>query len=389
MKRQETSITIGSLRLHRDRTEMTIQRYVVPGLVYMAVMVGGGYSTGREIVEFFLSKGPATGLVGMAMTGLIMGFAAVIGFELARKYGTYDYRTFTRLLLGRSALFFELGYCALLLLFLSVMTAAASSLGAALIGSPPLLNSIVFICLVAWLLFYGSHVIELVISSWAAIFLCTYGSMVIAVVTKFSGHLSATLTDRPIDYQGAAQGALIYSGYNIVVLPICIYVARHFRSRSEALIAGALVGPLILVPGLSLSIALSALYPSVLAAPIPVSLVVTALDAPGLAIAVQLVILTALLKSAVGLLHGMNERVARAVRDKGGAMPKWMRTAAALVAMIVAVFLSSSFGIIDLIKHGYRFASYFFIAIFLLPLITRGLWLTVVRAPLRNQSNSL
>jgi uncharacterized membrane protein YkvI len=367
----------------------TLQRYVVPGLVIMAVMVGGGYSTGREIVEFFLSKGPATGLVGMAMTGLIMAFVAMIAFELARKYRTFDYRTFTRLFLGRSALLFELGYFALLMLFLSVMTAAASSLLATLIGSPPLLNSLVFICVVAWLVFYGSNMIERVISTWAAIFLCTYGSMVVFVVTKFGAHLSATLTAAPIDYQEAALGAMVYSGYNIVVLPICIYVARNFRSRSEALIAGALVGPLILFPGLGLSIALAAFYPAVLSAPIPVSLALTALDVPGLAVAVQLVILTALLKSAVGLLHGMNERVARTVQDKGGAMSQWMRAAAALIAMIVAVFLSSSFGIIDLIKHGYRFGSYFFLAIFLLPLITRGLWLTAVLPPLRNRSRLL
>lgn len=365
---------------------MTFQRYLVPGLVYMAVMVGGGYSTGREITEFFLSKGPATGLVGMAMTGLLMAFVAVIAFELARRYKAFDYRTFTTLLLGRAALIFELGYFALLLLFLSVMTAAASSLGSSLIGSPPLLNSIVFICAVGWLVFYGSDVIELVISAWAIIFLGTYGLMLAVVVVKLGGQLSATLTSRPINYEEAALGALTYSGYNVVVMPICIYVARKFRSRSEALIAGALVGPLILLPGLTLSIALAAFYPAVLSAPIPVSLVVTALDVPSLAILVQLVILTALLKSAVGLLHGMNERVARAVRDNGDTMPQWTRAAAALVAMIVAVFLSAWFGIIDLIKHGYRFSSYFFVAIFLVPLITRGLWLTAVPASLRTRS---
>src|SRR5579871_6708011 len=106
----------------------------------MAVMVGGGYATGREIAEFFLSRGPSTGLVGMAMTGLVMGSVAMIAFELARMYRTFDYRTFTRLFLGRLAPVFELGYFALLLLFLSVMTAAAGSLGAGLIGSPALLN---------------------------------------------------------------------------------------------------------------------------------------------------------------------------------------------------------------------------------------------------------
>jgi uncharacterized membrane protein YkvI len=362
---------------------MTLRRYLVPGLVYMAVMVGGGYSTGREIVEFFLSRGPATALVGMAMTGVIMGVVPVIAFELARKYRTFDYRTFTSLLLGRAAIVFELGYFALLLLFLSVMTAAASSLGASLFGSPPLLNSIVFICAVGWLGFYGSNVIELVISGWAAIFLCTYALMVAVVVAKFGGHLMAILAASSINYEEAALGALTYSGYNIVVMPICIYVARNFRSRSEALIAGALVGPLILLPGLTLSIGLAAFYPAVLSAPIPISVVVTALQVPGLAIAVQLVILTALLKSAVGLLNGVNERVARAVQDKGGAMPPWTRAVAALIAMIVAVFLSAWFGIIELIKHGYRFSSYFFVVVFLLPLLTRGLWLVLIPAQLR------
>jgi uncharacterized membrane protein YkvI len=360
----------------QNQNVVTLQRYIVPGLVVMAVMVGGGYSTGREIVEYFISKGPATGLVGMAMTGLIMGFVAMISFELARKYRSFDYRTFTRLLLGRFALLFEFGYFVLLLLYLSVMTAAASSLGAEMFGSSPLLNSIVFICVVAWVVLYGSNVIERVISIWAVIFLCTYGSMVVVVVIKFGGHLSATLRATPIEYQKAALGALIYTGFNPIV-PICIYVARNFRSRSEALIAGALVGPMIMLPGLALSIALSAFYPAIVSAPIPVSALLTALNLPVLGIAVELVILTALLKSAVGILHGLNERLARAVQDKGGAMPQWMRGAAALIALIVAVFLSSSFGIIDLVKHGYRFCSYFFIAVFLLPLMTRGLWLSM------------
>jgi uncharacterized membrane protein YkvI len=131
---------------------------------------------------------------------------------------------------------------------------------------------------------------------------------------------------------------------------------------------------MIMLPGLALSIVLSTFYSAVLSARITVSLALSALDLPGLAIAVQLVILTALLKSAVGILHGLNERLARAVQDKSGAMPRWMRAAAALTALIVAVFFSNSFGIIDLVKHGYRYCSYFFIVVFLLPLVTRGLW---------------
>ena len=77
---------------------MRLYRYVVPGLVIQAVMVGGGYATGRELVEFFLSKGPATGVAGLALTALWMSAAAVVSFALARQFGAFDYRSFCRTL---------------------------------------------------------------------------------------------------------------------------------------------------------------------------------------------------------------------------------------------------------------------------------------------------
>ena len=51
-----------------------------------AVLVGGGYATGRELVEFFVSKGPATGLAGLALTALWFSAGAMVSFELARRY---------------------------------------------------------------------------------------------------------------------------------------------------------------------------------------------------------------------------------------------------------------------------------------------------------------
>ena len=40
--------------------------YVVPGAVFQSVMVGGGYGTGREIVEYFTTFGSLGGLLGIA-----------------------------------------------------------------------------------------------------------------------------------------------------------------------------------------------------------------------------------------------------------------------------------------------------------------------------------
>jgi uncharacterized membrane protein YkvI len=40
-----------------------LQRWILPGLAFKAVVIGGGYATGRELAEFFLPSGPIGGLL--------------------------------------------------------------------------------------------------------------------------------------------------------------------------------------------------------------------------------------------------------------------------------------------------------------------------------------
>jgi len=80
-------------------------------------------------------------------------------------------------------------------------------------------------------------------------------------------------------------------------------------------------------------------------------------------------------------LHGLNERVARAASDRGVTLPRLWRPALAIIIMVIAVFVASSVGIINLIGQGYRYSSYFFLLIFFFPLMLRGLWLIVGAAP--------
>ena len=41
--------------------------YIVPGAVFQSIMVGGGYGTGREIVEYFTSYGATGGLFAIGV----------------------------------------------------------------------------------------------------------------------------------------------------------------------------------------------------------------------------------------------------------------------------------------------------------------------------------
>lgn len=350
-------------------------RLLVPGLVIQAIMVGGGYATGRELVEFFLEQGPATALLGMTFTAAIFSLGSVIAFELARRYRAFDYRSFSRLYSGRLWVLYEFGYIATLLLVLSVISAAAGQLLAQMIGTPELPNSALFMLLVAFLVFFGSSVIERVISAWSVLFYVVYGTMFLMVVAKFGPDLRAAIASTPLRPGAALSSSLSYSGYNLAILPILMFVARNFQSRSEAVISGLLAGPLILLPGFAFLAALSAFYPGILAAPLPISVVLEQLANPVIALLVQVILLGALIKTGVGLLHGLNERVARTLSDQGRTMPSLARPAVAVASMVIAVYVAELVGIVDLIGRGYRYSSYFFLAVFVLPLLTRGLWL--------------
>ena len=47
--------------------------YLVPGAVLQSVMIGGGYGTGREVVEYFTRFGIGGGLGGIAVAALAIG----------------------------------------------------------------------------------------------------------------------------------------------------------------------------------------------------------------------------------------------------------------------------------------------------------------------------
>jgi len=83
------------------------QRYLLPGVVFMSVVVGGGYATGRELAQFILPLGPWGGLLGQAVAATICCVVLAISFELVRVARTYDYRSFIGLLLGRWWFLFE------------------------------------------------------------------------------------------------------------------------------------------------------------------------------------------------------------------------------------------------------------------------------------------
>ena len=89
----------------------------------------------------------------------------------------------------------------------------------------------------------------------------------------------------------------------------------------------------------------------------------------------QAMIFAALLESGTSSVHAINERIDNAWHARyGKKLSHRQRLTIALVVLVGCMFLASRFGLVALIATGYRALAYILLAVFILPLITVGVW---------------
>ena len=350
------------------------QRYLLPGFVFQAAVIAGGYATGRELVEFFLPAGPWGGLLAMAVSMLVWSAVLMVSFELARVARAYDYRSFFKLLLGRGWFVFEIGYFALMIIILAVMGAAAGEIAHSLFGLPKLAGSLGMIAATGLMLVCSSTVIEKFLAVSVGYLYLVYFVFLVWCVIAFGDRIEASFGSMPVTGNWFIAG-VSYAGYNVATIPAVLFCIRHLRSRREALAAGALAGPLGMLPGVVFYIAMMGYYGEIGAEALPSAFLLGKLQAPWFEWAFQVAVLLTLVDTGVALLHAINERVAKAYEERQRPMPQALRPALAMGVMLVAVYAATALGLVDLIAKGYGTLTWLFLAIYVMPLMTWGVWL--------------
>lgn len=350
------------------------QRYLLPGFAFKAFVIGGGYATGRELAEFFLPAGPRGGLMGMALAAVIWSVVCIATFTFARATWSPDYQTFFRHLLGPGWVAFEAVYLLLLVLVLAVFGAAAGAIGAALFGWPSLVGTLCLGGGIAAFVTFGNVAVERLFK-WVTIFLyAVYALFVVLALAKFGDRITANLA-LSVPTTGWAAAGVTYAGYNIVAAVVILPVLRHLRSQKDAVIAGALCGPLAMIPAVLFFICMVAYYPQVGQEPLPSEYLLQRLDAPAFHLAFQLMIFAALLESGCGGVHAVNERLAHAWKLRYGTnFSRRARLAFSVGLLVLAMLLADRFGLVTLIARGYRWLAYALISVYVVPLLTFGVW---------------
>ena len=145
------------------------------------------------------------------------------------------------------------------------------------------------------------------------------------------------------------------------------------------MIAGALTGPIAMIPGLLFFLPMIGMYPEIVDAAVPSTVLLERLGSRGFQIAFQLVLFGTLIETGAGLIHAFNERIAGFQADREGEMPAWLRPAVAVGLLGVGTYVSS-YGLIDLIARGYGTMTIGFIVVYVVPVLTLGVW-RIMQAP--------
>ena len=350
-----------------------IRVYLIPGAVFQSVLVGGGYGTGREIVEFFTQYGALGGLLGLLITWLCWAVVLSITYEFARVFGAYDYRDFFKELLGRAWILFEILFILMFLLVLAVVASAAGEISQDRFNIPYVLGLGVMLTAVGILTFFGREVVTKSLAIWTVFIYITFIIYFIVSLMYFSEPMGAQLAAGEM-HSGWWVSGIQYAMYNLFIVPVVLYSTMAIESRGEAVLSGTVAASICAIPAVLFHLTFLGAYPDVIGWEIPLFSVIVQLGVGGLLILYLVVLFGTLIETGAGLLHGLNERIdGFLLETRGNRLPKMGRAAVAVSAMILSAVLASV-GIIALISRGYGTIAWGFLLVYVIPICTIGVW---------------
>lgn len=350
-----------------------IRIYLMPAAVYQSVIVGGGYGTGREVVEFISSYGAIGGLAGIAIITLCMFIVLAATFESARVFKSYDYRHFFKHLIGRGWVLYEILFMILLLIVLAIVLSAASTLILDMIGIPKAVTVLGIIAIVTWVIHFGADFVERLLSAWAVLVSLFLVTILVLTASSHGDAIGQALASGGMKrgwWLSAGQFAL----YNLSIVPVLLYAVADIQTRKEAVISGAIAALGGTWPAFAMHMTFLGNSPDVLTEALPMFRIVGELALPGLMAIYVVILLGTIVQTAIGALQGLGDRLDGWLEDtRGTSLGSRGRAIMGASALVISSILSM-FGVIKLVANGYGTLAWGFLVVYILPLLTIGLW---------------
>lgn len=334
-------------------------------------MIGGGYGTGREVMQYFTQYGLWGGIGAMAVACVTMSVFLAFLFEAARFFRAYDYMSLCKPLLGPVFPVLELLNVLMLVLVLAVLGAATGQILAESFGLPTWLGLPLLMAPVAMLTFLGRGTVTTVLA-WSSAYLYLVFIAFLVLALRENDRTLAEIAAIPGTDAGWARSGLQFAMYNAVAAPFILYAARSIEKRSEAIVAGILAGAFAISPALLFHFAMMTRYEDVVGEALPVYWMIRTFDLDVFLLFFVLMLLITFIDTAAGILQGVNERVdVYMIAYRGAPLGRGVRAGVAAAAVLLSTALSSV-GIKDLIGRGYGGIAWAYLLVLVVPLFVLG-----------------
>ena len=356
-------------------------KLILPGIVLQSVLIGGGYATGREIVEYGAKFGAMGWLAGV---GTFLGFAiiAALSFELIRLYKVYDYKSFIKEIGGPLWIVFDIVYFLFMIVIIAVMASATGSIVEQTLGLNYWVGVAAITIVVGVLNFFGARLIERFETYGTIALYIGYIIFAIIVISNNHQNMSQVFATGDTSFvPNTTAPAIVWSGvlycaYNLVVVPSSFFTIKRQTKTSESIISGIIGGILMTIPWFLTYFAVMCFYPNedVLAASVPWLSMMQGVAGPVVIGIFGIVMGWTLIETSTGIIHACIERVNNGLGElHKNEMTRPQQAILTLVILIGAMILSR-IGIIDLIATVYNGLAYAFLIIYVVPLLTVGVY---------------
>lgn len=363
--------------------------FVTLVFVWFTTHFGGGFASGRQLIDFFVSYG----WYAVLMPLVAVGIQAVV-FYYAWKYAMekqlFDYKSWTLSFYQPAEKIFSNLFEIMYLLVLLTATAVAFATGGATIttvlGTPYLLNTFIIAGAMLLLTIFGAHVVRKAAKYVAYVIII--GLLVIyipnvltswAAIWENVGALQSGAETNPGTFGAALWSAILYAAFQTCALGA--YLAHTDALKNKGDVMKAAAGGFLLNYGLLILATLGIMIyytDGILGEAVPALFIVQhGVGAAWMVPMISILIVLGAVSTGVNFIYGMTNRIVTWLgrKDKTPADEITLRKRSIISSSIYVALTWSiaQFGLIPLVARGYGFLGYVGIVIIILPVLIKGL----------------
>lgn len=310
---------------------------------YIGTVVGAGFATGQEVLQFFGYYG-LTGILGLILAGVLFAFYGVIILKLGLKLQAESHLKVIREI-GGKWLGSIIDWVITFFLFgaLVAMAAGAGALFEEQFGLSPLLGNALMVIITTLTVLFGITGVINAISFVAPFLIASVLGISILSLARIDFNLSALQWSNPS--QAAVPfwpfSAIIYVSYNLVMAVAILAPLGKEAENKKVLTKGAIWGGLGLGLGaIAITLAIIANAPEVTRLEVPVAFIASTFS-PLVGNLYTGVLLAEVYTTAVGSLYGFAARLSS---------PKTAKFKLYSIGTAIIAFFASQFGFTNLVR---------------------------------------